>query len=250
MRNEASTVRGTDESSPASSRKLVFSAVVVGVIVVLGLVLTLMNAFGGVQPTSPASPDRPATTAAATSDSPDVSVCGLDAVQMNGTIHTPPGATWTLIGTTAAPSITGQGPGQTDEDGYRSCYARTPTGALLAASNVLAMGSQAPLLGQKMTLNSTVPGPGRNAALARPPARPDSSGIRIQIAGFRLLKYDGRAADIDIALRTTTGVTAAQSFALRWVDGDWKILLAPSGDLPSPMAQLPSLSGFIPWSGA
>ena len=74
--------------------------------------------------------------------------------------------------------------------------------------------------------------------------------MRIQTAGFRMLNYDGNTADVDIALRTSNGAIAAQVFTLKWVNGDWKVVLAPSGDLPSPMSQLPSLSGYNSWSGA
>ena len=249
--NNASTPPADDEKSGAS-KKFIGSAVVVAAIVVLGLVLSLTNLFGGkAEPTptasAPSASTPPTTTPTRTSDA---SVCGLDAVEMSGTVTTAPTATWALVGTTAAPSIKAHGPGKIESDGFRSCYARTPTGALLAASNLIAMGSEAPLLGKKITERLTVPGPGRDAALAQPPAGEDSSGVRIQIAGFRVLRYDGNQADVDIAIRTSTGAIGAQAFTLRWVDGDWKVVLAPNGDLPSRMSQLPSLSGYTAWSGA
>ena len=248
-----------DASSPpanentGASKKVIGSAVVVAAIVVLGLVLSLTNIFGGeTEPTTNASAPSPSTaTATATpTPQPEASVCGLEEVEMSGTVTKAPTATWSLVGTTAAPAIEGQGPGKIDDDGFRSCYARTPTGALLAASNLLAMGSEAPLLGPKMNERLTVPGPGRDAAMARPPVQVDSSGGRFQIAGFRINRYDGNTADVDIAIRTSTGVIAAQVFTLKWVEGDWKVVLADSGDLPSPMSQLPSLTGYVAWSGA
>lgn len=250
--NNASTPPADDEKSGAS-KKFIGSAVVVTAIVVLGLILSLTNIFGGqTEPTAnPSAPSPSTATATATpTPQPEASVCGLEEVEMSGTVTKAPTATWSLVGTTAAPAIEGQGPGKIDDDGFRSCYARTPTGALLAASNLLAMGSEAPLLGPKMNERLTVPGPGRDAAMARPPVQVDSSGVRIQIAGFRINRYDGNTADVDIAIRTSTGVIAAQVFTLKWVEGDWKVVLADSGDLPSPMSQLPSLSGYVAWSGA
>ncbi|WP_029212107.1 hypothetical protein [Arsenicicoccus bolidensis] len=237
----------SQQSGP--SRKVLGATVVIATIVILGLVLTLTNMLGG-KPDTPAAPPSPTAPPPPTTAAAAGSVCGLKQVQTSGTVASPPVATWTLVGTTAAPAIEGQGPGKIDEDGYRSCYARTPTGALVAAANLLAMGSQAALLGQKMTERSTVPGPGRDAALNQPPASADSSGVRIQIAGYRVLKYDGLSAEIDVAMRTSNGAVAAQALTLRWVDGDWKIQLAPTGDLPAPMTQLPSLAGYIMWSGA
>ncbi len=250
MTNDASNPPAAENTG--ASKKVIGSAVVVAAIVVLGLVLSLTNLFGGKTeptPTAPA-PSPSITTTAAPTPQDEASVCGLNAVEMSGTVTTAPTATWALVGTTAAPSIKGQGPGEVENDGFRSCYARTPTGALLAASNLLAMGSEAPLLGKKMNERSTVPGAGRDAAMARPPAQVDSSGVRIQIAGFRINRYDGNTADVDIAIRTSTGVIAAQVFTLKWVEGDWKVVLADSGDLPSPMSQLPMLSGYVAWSGA
>lgn len=251
--NDVRNAPVNDEERTSPSKRLIGSAVVIAAIVVLGLVLTLANLLSAKKETPPAvSAPSPSVTASATATSTpsEASVCGLTAVEMTGTVAAPPAATWTLVGTTAAPAIKDQGPGKIEDDGYRSCYARTPTGALLSASNLLAMGGEASLLGRKMTENSTVPGPGRDAALARPLASPDTSGVRIQIAGFRVLKYDGQSADVDIALRTSKGAIAAQVFSLKWVDGDWKVVLAPTGDLPTPMSQLPSLAGYISWSGA
>lgn len=249
--NDASNPPADDEKTGAS-KKFIGSAVVVAAIVVLGLVLSLTNLLGGKTEPTPSSsaPSPTATGPASPSTGAEASVCGLTDVQMTGTVSTAPPATWALVGTTAAPSIKGQGPGKTEDDGFRSCYARTATGALLAASNLIAMGSQAPLLGKKINERLTVPGPGRDAALAQPPASPDSSGVRIQIAGFRILRYDGNTAEVDVAIRTSTGAVGAQAFTLKWVEGDWKVLLAPNGDLPSRLSQLPSLSGYIAWSGA
>lgn len=237
-----------DDESTGASKKFIASAVVVAAIVVLGLVLSLTNLLGGKTEPTPTSAPSPSPSASGTSS--EASVCGLTPVEMSGTVATAPTATWALVGTTAAPSIKGQGPGKIEEDGFRFCYARTPSGALLAASNLMAMGSEAPLLGKKINQRLTVPGPGRDAALAQPPASADSSGVRIQIAGFRINRYDGKTADVDLAIRTSTGVIAAQVFTLKWVEGDWKVVLADSGDLPSRMSQLPNLSGYIAWSGA
>lgn len=248
--NNASTPPADDEKSDAS-KKFIGSAVVVAAIVVLGLVLSLTNLFGGkTEPTPTASApsaSTPATTAPTTTS--DASVCGLDAVEMSGTVTTAPTATWALVGTTAAPSIKGQGPGKVDEDGYRSCYARTPTGALLAAANYSALGSYAPVR-KKFYEQATVPGPGRDALLKKPITGAGDGGTRVQIAGFRVLRYDGKQADVDIAFRTSNGAIAGMVFNLQWSGGDWKIRVADDGTELSPVVQLPSLSGYTLWSGA
>jgi hypothetical protein len=234
-----------------TSKKFIGSALVLASIVVLGLVLSLTNLFGdNTKPTpNTLAPSTSTSTSSPTSPTNDASVCGLTAVEMSGTLTTSPPATWALVGTTAAPSITGQGPGKIDDDSYRSCYARTPTGALLAASNYSALGSYGPVR-KRFYEQGTVPGPGRDALLKKPITGAGDGGTRVQIAGFRVLKYNGEQADIDLAFRTSNGAIGAVVLNLQWSGGDWKIRLADDGKELSPFVQLPSLSGYIFWAGA
>ncbi|WP_447924531.1 hypothetical protein [Georgenia muralis] len=95
------------------------------------------------------------------------SVCGMGPAQTDGTVtRAPEGVAWELVGTVAAPALPGTGPGVKEPDGFRSCYAQSPTGALLAAANIVAMGSVDALL-PRTTAELTATGPGRDAALAR-----------------------------------------------------------------------------------
>lgn len=250
MTNDASSPPA-DENTGAS-KKLIGSAVVVAAIVVLGLVLSLTNIFGGeTEPTAnPSAPSPSTATATATQTAQnEASVCGLEAVELSGTVTTAPTATWALVGTTAAPPIEGQGPGKIDGDGFRSCYARTPTGALVAAANYAAIGSYAPLRARFYD-EATVPGPGRDALLKKPITGAGDGGTRVQIAGFRVLRYDGNQADVDIAFRTSNGAVGASVLNLQWSGGDWKIRVADDGTELSPVVQLPSLSGYTLWAGA
>lgn len=252
--NDATSGHAGDDEDSGSSKKFIASAVVVAAIVVLGLVLTLTNLFGGktdpgsARPT-PALPASSAPASATDSATGEASVCGLDAVEMSGTITTGPPAIWSLVGTTAAPAIKGQGPGQIDEDGYRSCYARTPTGALLAAANYSALGSYGPVR-KKFYEQATVPGPGRDALLKKPITGAGDGGARIQIAGFRVLRYNGHQADVDLAFRSSNGAIGATVMNLQWSGGDWKIRVADDGTELSPFVQLPSVTGYVLWSGA
>jgi len=195
---------------------------------------------------------RPTGTAAPSAPpSAEPSVCGLTAEAASGTLTRAPDARWDLVGTVAAPSVEGQGPGE-DDDGLRTCFARTPTGALLAAANVAAMGSNATLV-ERMTNEMTAAGPGREAALGRiadegAPAVP--SVVRYQIRGFRLLDYSGTEASVDLALGVDGGLTGSFVLDLRWEDGDWKVVLTDDGGLGSLPAPVPDLTGYTLWSGA
>lgn len=249
--NSVNNTPDVAESSGAS-KKFVLSAVVVAAIVVLGLVLSLTNLLGSTKAppttTSP-SPSSPSVASSSKTVAGEASVCGLRRVQMTGTVAVAPAATWSLIGTTAAPSIKGQGPGTVEETGYRSCYARTPTGAVLAAANYMAMGGYGPVR-KEFYEKATVPGPGRDALLRKPITGAGTGGVRVQIAGIRVLRYDGIQADVDVAIRTSNGAIGATVANLQWSGGDWKLRLADDGSELSPFVQLQSVSGYILWSGA
>ncbi|MGL5828622.1 MAG: hypothetical protein ACRC0L_03510 [Angustibacter sp.] len=236
-----------------TSKKVIASAVTIGAIGALGIILTVSSLFDGDTESAP----PPATTASATDSSPttpaapaaDASACGLTAVQLNGTVPTAPTATWSLLGTIAAPAIKGQGPGKIDPDGYRSCYARTPTGALLAAANYVAIASHYPLQ-RKFLERNIAPGPGRDTLLNKPiPKNPDD-GTRIQITGFRVLKYSDALADVDIAFRNSNGALVSFVYNLIWSGGDWKMQLANDGEPLNAFTPIPSMAGYVTWSGA
>lgn len=245
--NDVNSAQLEADEDGGRSKTFMAAVGIVGAIVALGVALSIANLVDD-DPVAPQASSSPSSsTPPETASTESASMCGLTDVQETGTVNLAPAAEWALVGTTAAPAIKGQGPGKVETDGFRSCYARTPTGALLAASNLTAMGST-PDLGKRATKDLTVPGPGRDVALAAPSGS-SSSSVRIQIAAFRLLRYDGKTADVDMALRTSTGAIGAQVFNLRWHDGDWKVVLADSGDLKTPLAQIPSLSGYVLWSG-
>lgn len=247
MSNDDARTGASESSGP--SGKVIGSAVVIAAIVVLGLVLTLTNVFTGSTDSPSSTPSPTATATAAASPTVAASVCGLNQVETAGTVPVPPPATWTLVGTTAAPAIKGHGPGKIDLDGYRSCYARTPKGALVAAANYSALGSYGPVR-KKFYEEATAPGPGRDALLRKPITGAGGGGTRIQLAGYRLLRYNGEQADVDLAFRTSTGALGATVLNLQWAEGDWKIRVAADGTELSPFVQLPSLSGYVAWSGA
>jgi hypothetical protein len=205
---------------------------------------------GGVS-AAPSSAGPSPTTEPTQTASAGPSVCGLTEEADSGTLTRAPSATWELVGTVAAPSVEGMGPGE-DDDGLRTCYARTPTGALLAAANVAAMGSSPELIG-RMTEEMTAEGPGRDAALKylEADAAPEiPAGVRYQIRGFRMLDYTGTEASVDLALGVDGGLTGSFVLDLRWEDGDWKVVLTDDGGLGSLPAPVPDLTGYTLWSGA
>lgn len=239
------------EPSPWTRPSFITAAIVVAIVVMLGAALAI-RAVTSPDDTTAAPTPTPSASAepSETSDAADEeSVCGLAGYETGGTVTTAPESTWDLIGTTAAPSIAASGPGVIEDSGLRYCFSRTPEGAVLAAANLFAMSSDVALIGPMMD-RSAVPGPGRDAALAlteTPAAQPT---VRLQIAGFNLLEYDGDTATVDVAFRVSNNTQGAIAYELAWVDGDWKLQLRDDGALPNQPTQLPDLAGYVLWAGA
>jgi hypothetical protein len=200
-------------------------------------------------PTTAASTSLPAST----EDKAEESVCGLPGND-DTAIGTAPESDWELVGTTVVPSAPETiGPGVVDADGFRSCFAQTPAGALFAAANLIGLGSLPEIeIQRKIAEQLVVPSAGQQAAIedlatSSEQSSPPSSSI--QISGFKVLSYTDQAAKIDIGFTTRNGATGHALVPLQWVDGDWKVEIADNGQLLNEPTQLNDLSDYIPWSG-
>ncbi len=245
------------DENPLAAKGFVLSAMFMGAIVLVGTLVIGTIFFGG-------SPDEdegdPPASSETQEDGPaaeprrrggEESVCGLTEVDLSGTLQEPPpNIEWVLVGRIAAPSSEGHGPGSVEDDGYRSCYARTPLGAVLAVSNWTAMGSDAEL-SEGLPERLLAQGPGRDAALRNPdPPASDDNDTSIQIAGFRLVSYDGEEASVQLAFTSSMGLNLVFTIDARWEDGDWKQVLADDGAAITPPYPLESITGFVRWYGA
>ncbi|MDI3243051.1 hypothetical protein QK292_15955 [Arthrobacter sp. AL08] len=246
------STESTTESNPFTKPGFIIAAALVVALIAAAVVIFLLPKGQDTAQVAPAaSPDS--TTAAAPTKSADAagkSVCGLPS-STETALGTAPKSKWELVGKIAAPTDPKTfGPGMTDEDGLRSCFAKSPTGALYAAANILAMGSSGdPVLSQKATDKLLMPGPGRDIARADSSSKPTSNST-VQFRGFVIKSYSPTAANVDIAFQTDKGMLGHAVLPLLWADGDWKLAIADSGQLINEIAQIRDLSGFIAWSGA
>lgn len=240
-----------DEQNPFTRPGFIAATVVVALVVVLGIVIAIMNATRGNDPDP--TPTSDATTSAApttntTAAAGGASVCGLDGVQMSGTVSNAPAATWAYQGTTAYPTSTEFGPAATTGDGVRNCFQHSVTGALFMAANAVVQGSD-PAVATPWVTAVLGEGPFREQLLADLGSATASGGAsRMSIAGFRVLHYDGDTARIDLAIRATaetSTVTVSGVYELVWQAGDWKI----SAEVPEPLnvAAIPDLAGYVSW---
>lgn len=205
-----------------------------------------------ISPSVSASPTQGSATTppepSPTSTPEETSVCGLPDGSSGDRLVAAPATDWDYIGTTAVPSSHEFGPGETTEGGMRYCFQRSPEGALVMAANAVAQGSSAEINAEwfDYVLSN---GQYRDAINEESTGEiQDRPGVRINIAGFRLLEYNGSTATIDIAARSTVdgqAFTVSAIYHIVWEDGDWK--MNTDHLHPMEMTVIPDLTGYIGW---
>lgn len=241
---------GTGEAgSPWTQPRFVAAAGVVGLIAVLGVGLAVIP--GGDKDPAPAqsAPVAEAPAAGGSAADPALSICGLPAGDQTVPASAPKATKWELVGTMAAPTAPKQfGPGKVAA-GIRSCFAHSPTGALYAASSFVAMVNL-PATRVPAAKSLTATGPDREAFIAETVATTAGATPGIQIGGFRVLNFSPTITTVDLGLKVTTSTAVGYAhtvLTMRWEGGDWKAEAPPAGQ--SPTQVLPSLEGYLPWTG-
>ena len=234
-----------EDQNPLTKPKFIISAVVVAIIVALGIILALVP-----KGTGTAAPE-PSTTAASTGSTPPTateaaSVCGLPAGDQSKPATAPADTQWELVGKIAAPTSPQQyGPGKTQANGLRSCFAHSPTGALYAGANVVILASSG--RNDLVLQYLTVDGPERDKMLKSSTSASSSGSPSFQLAGFKLTDYSGDRAVIEYGFKVSNGTFGSLPVVLQWTGGDWKAVPPASGQPEG--KQLADLNGFIPWAG-
>jgi len=250
---EESTGRGDEDQATSPGRR---GLVVAGVFLVVVLVVGVLLAVVPSRDPEPSAGDAssPATTSSAPAQAPAAGECALPAGDQTVPVVPPADTQWELVGRVVAPTAPEvYGPAVTDP--VRSCFARNPTGALYAAVSALATTTlpDAPrLLAEELGAE----GPGREAALRQLPADgspvPNEADAQVQLAGFQFLSYTEDETVIDLAIQTVTdaqNVTVRAPFTLRWERDDWRVVHTSEGAPFGTLQPVPSLAGYVPWSG-
>lgn len=161
----------------------------------------------------------------------------------------PPQVNWSLYKTVALPASRAAGPLINEGDVAR-CYAHTPTGALIAATQISLRVSAADDYVRVIT-TQVAPGPGRDKMLGlrdQAPTLRVTPGEAAQIAGFRFIAFTPQTAVVQLANRGPSGGMGVFTITVVW-DGDWKLLAQPDGQAGPPPARISSLHGYVPWGG-
>ncbi|MEV7634321.1 hypothetical protein AB0N64_18120 [Microbacterium sp. NPDC089318] len=234
-----------EDQNPLTRPKFIISAVVVAIIVALGIILALVPKGGETASPEPSTTSTSTNSGEATATA-DASICGLPSGDHAKPATTPTDTKWELVGKIAAPTSPTQfGPGKTDTNGLRSCFAHSPTGALYAGANIVVLASSGhnDLVLRYLTVDS----PERDKLLDSSSASGSPGGPSFQLAGFKVTDYTGDRAVIEYGFKVSNGTFGSLPVVMQWSDGDWKAVPPASGQPEG--KQLADLSGFIPWEG-
>lgn len=236
-----------NERNPFTRPGFIASAALILVLIAAVIVIAFLpgnDAPGVATPSNSSTPSDPVSTATATEQETRESICGLPSSDETA-LGAAPETEWELVGTFAAPTSEQHGPGVVSDE-VRSCFSHDVTGALYAAVNIAALATA----GQEETIyrELSVPSPAREQALEDASSTPPTGGISVQVAGFQIDSYAGDSAVIRLGIRGSNGVILDYPVPLEWHEGDWKLVVPPTGD--TGVREIPDLSDFIPWSGA
>lgn len=235
------------ESNPFTKPGFIIAAALVVALIAAAVVIFLLPKGQGNAAPSPAESSGSATASPSASDTAGKSICGLPS-SSESSLGAAPKTKWELVGKMATPTDPKIGPGKTDDQGIRSCFAHTPTGALYAAVNLWALGID-PSNERAIAEQLAAKGPGRDAGMKAPQTPAPASAVKIQIAGFNV-SYTAHQAVVELAFKADNGALASVRTTLLWQDGDWKGVVADNGAPLEEPRQVHDLSGFILWSGA
>ncbi|MEU4605240.1 hypothetical protein AB0F43_19840 [Kribbella sp. NPDC023972] len=197
------------------------------------------------QPTSTATPSGPPT--------PGAGGCKLKNPDQRIPRVAPPAVTWQFEADMLIPLQQEGGPSVTDRTGVRSCFAHSPTGAVLAAMNVLGQ-IRNPDLTDDVLATRVMPGPGRDRAIreARVSTTPRNEGKVAQFTGFKVFDYQPNRVVLQIAVQIDEAKVASLPVTMVWYRGDWRAALQDDGSFNGEVAPdvLQSLDGYVRFRGA
>lgn len=204
-----------------------YAAAALMLLVILGLIAIIVlpshnNSDGATPGTTPSDTPPPPLSSPAASSPASTSGTGWADLGCNGTKGSTelpalaPKVTWEPLSSLSVPTGTAYGPKKVS--GFvRTCYQHTPTGALIASVNTLAVGWTVPSGERAATLEALMtPGKGRDATISSD--TPQDQGSR-----FVAFSVDGCQPDrCNVALVYSVGTAlGVANLSMVWSNGDW-----------------------------
>jgi hypothetical protein len=235
-------------------RGWLLSAAFMAVLLIVGVVAVVSSggdtpprADSGPEPTGTTVPSASASDGEGTEARPDG--CRTDDSDQTKPTAAPKDFAWKANGTGLVPVSRTAGPLKFDGPVW-SCYAHTPTGAVFAAHGIADHFSYEGW--REVFERQVVPGPGRDAMIAKRENEKDKSTSGQTgaggYAGFSILSYSKDEATVMLLIRgPSKGQFGAVSLTLQWHEGDWKIAPDPDGTVYSGMVEVSGTNGFVMW---
>ncbi|ONI67680.1 hypothetical protein BWI15_31780 [Kribbella sp. ALI-6-A] len=249
------------ETQPAHTRATIAAAIVLSAVLICGALLLFTNrstpadAIPAGHISDPSAPAvSPSTTSpaaspgASTTDSENDSSCGLPTGDQSIPTSAPTADGWEVNNRVVVPRSTTHGPAKTDPDGFRRCFAHSPTGALFAAYNAIAaIGDQHKVLATVPKL--MLPGPSTDALLKELNDESPTDSEAVQLAGYRILDATTDRVTVVLAVPVESEYMSL-NLTLVWHHGDWRVVPPPPGEpVGAPFSQHRDLDDFVTWKG-
>lgn len=214
-------------------------------------VLLVLVLAGAVAVVTLSGDDPDAPQSAATSAAP-TGAQGNAPAPANTAIPTqaPADVTWQLSGVNPVPVSASAGPRHITAT-TAAGFARTPTGALVAAAQIIGHTATDPKVAETTIAQQWVAGPDRDKALAmvREEAKatptPGKTRTPLQVTGFRYVSYAADNAVVSVVYRVNASL-AAMTVTMRWIDDDWR-MVPPAGGNWSTVMSVTDGSGMVEW---
>lgn len=244
-----------DENGPDEKNwkkiSFVVSGILVALLVAISLVLLILPSNDNEGSSNEVATQPRESQQTGTADGK--SVCGLDATGGKTLTKAPKDVEWEPIRSLYVPTSEEHGPGVVDESTQvRSCFSRTPEGALLSAVSMLGASADPELLVDTIQARGAE-SPGKTIALGQAQERAsqnDQTMPPMEVAGFRILSFSEDAASVEVVMSVDDGTQdlyQTTSADMEWQDGDWKFKFGDDGSGGAVSSQVSDLSNYVKW---
>lgn len=237
-----------DRRNPWTRPGSLAAAALLGAIAILAIIL-IATSGGGTNHHTQTQASNPTTSTSANHSSTTTTAanptgCTLPAGDQTIPSASPPtGTSWAQVGSMSAPQAPSTlGPQRTNGP-WNTCFAHSPSGALLSVINFIATASSGNP-GQVLR-HLAVGVPAQLPACNQGGSIDDSAGGDIQLAGYRYSSYSPGSASVVLALKAPKGLLAVALTSV-WTNSDWRVQYPPSGCASA--TQISTLDGYVPWS--
>ena len=156
---------------------------------------------------------------------------------------------WRSVGAVLVPTSATEGPAH-DTGTVWSCYAHSPMGAVLASYAIFAELASP---GWHTVADSViVPGPGQEAFIKageRQKYQAPQPGSIAQPVGFTVVTYTPQQATVETLADDGGSQYQVTQRTVAWSDGDWKLVVTPTGSTGPDPQVVSSSAGFVLWGG-